>query len=497
MIFRLLFFLPMKKLKSILLSALILIVLPTILKSQAKPISSILKIEGFVFSDNNENGIFDPNEKPIQGVLISNGTNVVKSDIRGQFTIDKHQEYLFPIIGEKYKISGSKTPILNSANLVRIDSLSNKCLIALSKRKTSKRGAIAMVGDMQAGDSLELDYANRSVISELRSSKEIDLAIFLGDIINDDVKMMKPVKDALLNIGRDVAIVAGNHDRDQFSDNKLKTFNSEIGTETFAFFRKKTLYVIINNVVSEGKHGYFGGYSDSQLNFVKELIETAPSNTNIVICQHIPFIHTKNRDLLAEILYKYKPTPLFYSGHTHTVSNHSVKYKTTSFREIGSGASCGNWWQGEKGADGVPEAMMQCGSPRNYFLTTRKGETLISRYKAIGKPKNFQGTVTISGSKVLANIFGASDSSQVRIKINGGKWLQMKKEEIIATEVANIIENNKNATFPTHGNTKNPLRKRASSHIWTIESPSGNKYTQALISVKESSKNKILFKSTF
>ena len=35
---------------------------------------------------------------------------------------------------------------------------------------------------------------------------------------------------------------------------------------------------------------------------------------------HRADIHTKNRDLLAEILYKYKPTPHFYSGHTHTVT---------------------------------------------------------------------------------------------------------------------------------------------------------------------------------
>lgn len=487
----------MKKLKSILLSAIILIVFPSILESQAKPIASVLKIEGFVFLDKNENGIFDPNEKPVEGVLISNGANVVKSDRRGEFAIEKQQEYLFPIIGENYKISGSKSPILNSANLVRIDNFSKKCLIALSKRKTSKKRSVAMVGDMQAGDSLELNYANRSVLSELKSSKEIDLAIFLGDIINDDVKMMKPVKDAFVSIGRDVAIVAGNHDRDQFEENKLKTFNSEIGTETFAFFRNKTLYVILNNVVSEGKHGYFGGYSESQLNFVKELTETVSSKTEIVICQHIPFIHTKNRDLLAEILYKYKPTPHFYSGHTHTVSNHRVNYKTTSFREIVSGASCGNWWQGEKGADGVPEALMQCGSPRNYFLITKKGGKLISRYKAVGRPKNFQGTVTFLGSKVVANIFGASDSAQVRIKIGNGGWQTMKNENIIASEVATIIENNKNGKYPTTGNTKNPLRKRASSHIWTIESPYGNNYTQVIISVKESAKNKILFKSTF
>lgn len=73
----------------------------------------------------------------------------------------------------------------------------------------------------------------------------------------------------------------------------------------------------------------------------------------------------------------------------------------------------------------------------------------------------------------------------------------MKNENIIASEVATIIENNKNGKYPTSGNTKNPLRKRASSHIWTIESPYGNNYTQVIISVKESAKNKILFKSTF
>ena len=49
---------------------------------------------------------------------------------------------------------------------------------------------VAFVGDPQVDDETELGYARRSVYAELQARKDIDLAIFLGDMVNDDVSLL-------------------------------------------------------------------------------------------------------------------------------------------------------------------------------------------------------------------------------------------------------------------------------------------------------------------
>ena len=45
---------------------------------------------------------------------------------------------------------------------------------------------VALVGDPQVDDSTEMGYARRSVYRELRGRRDLDMCIFLGDLVNDN-----------------------------------------------------------------------------------------------------------------------------------------------------------------------------------------------------------------------------------------------------------------------------------------------------------------------
>lgn len=49
---------------------------------------------------------------------------------------------------------------------------------------------VALVGDPQVDDSTEMGYARRSVYRELRWRRDLDMCIFLGDLVNDNMSLL-------------------------------------------------------------------------------------------------------------------------------------------------------------------------------------------------------------------------------------------------------------------------------------------------------------------
>ena len=75
---------------------------------------------------------------------------------------------------------------------------------------------VAFVGDPQVDSETELSYARRSVYRELRERKDVDLAIFLGDLVNDKPELLEPTRATLDSLPYAWACVPGNHDRDVY-----------------------------------------------------------------------------------------------------------------------------------------------------------------------------------------------------------------------------------------------------------------------------------------
>lgn len=460
----------------------IFIILSTLSFGQSKTI----EVRGIVFEDTNGNGVRDKSEKLLIGVPVSNGEDIVLSNKKGEYLF--HAEAgasIFAIPSSDYK-SSSRIKNLN-ANFLYLDSVSyyNKTSIihdiALNKQAEASKFAIGAIGDIQMKDYQEINYANQSILSELMLRKDIDFNIFLGDQINENISLFPFVEQMIENLPMPSWSILGNHDRyTDGSTHQDKEFNRYFGASHYAFNYGKIHFIVLNNVYSKDNNRNYAGYTtDEQLNFITNDLKYVPKENTIVLCQHIPMVYTRNKDSILKLL-ENRGKVLILSGHTHQVGRYVF---SENIQELTAGATCGNWWVGERDWLGIPTALMQCGTPRGYFTVDFNQNNYKFQFKGIGLDKDSQMDIWINGQDsidqyvedlknldknlIVANIYGASDSTRVLMQIDNGSWVEMEQSRMVAPGVSRVISLNKDDAYPSKHSRRGALRKRESPHIWT------------------------------
>lgn len=370
-------------------------------------------------------------------------------------------------------------------------------LFLISLPSPAKGLRVAFVGDPQVDDSLELEFARRSIYRELRQRKDIDMAVFLGDLVNDDTLLLPATKESLDSLPFNWVCVPGNHDRNLYGKNPdgtkrlrdLQSYRKVIGNPDTVFVIGGIRFILMNNVRHSEKGEYEGGLTSVQKEWLDSVV-TAPSSSKAaltVFAAHIPTGRKDKADSVMAILEKAgRIMPVF--GHTHTVSRHSVQSPTgVEFEMLVAGASCGSWWRGVRDKDGIPYALQNCGAPRGYFIADfrRNGEYSL-RYKCIGRPEDelcsayvspLPATSSAADSTVLTvNVFGGSSDGIPEAKIKGIKgWIPLSQKGDIAPEVLEVIDFNRKATREERKKNKRdfiPLRNMKSPHVWSAVIPS-------------------------
>ncbi len=286
--------------------------------------------------------------------------------------------------------------------------------IASSTAMGRQRGhfRIALVGDPQVNDSTEMSYARKSIYRELAERKDIDFALFLGDLVNDNMSLLPESVRIIDSLPYPCMMIPGNHDRDIYSKEKgshstrardLTTWKSTVGYVDTAFVIGKTRFILMNNVRARngGMADYEGGITECQRHWLDSVLnkaaESSPRNKTIqktsltILATHIPFSQMKGQDsILAMIPDACKL--LFVSGHTHSVARGEISIASpdgisANAEEVIVGATCGSWWRGVKDGYGIPYAVQNCGAPRGYFIADiHSDERYDLDYKCVGRP---------------------------------------------------------------------------------------------------------------
>ena len=231
---------------------------------------------GYIFIDENENGIKDKKEKGLINIPVSNGDTIIKTDKNGFFSIScDNATSLFPVLPSDYELSGGN--IKNSLFHFNNDTLNREIFFPVRKTGKTQNHKIAVIGDPQVDNLKQLDYAIRSVYQELTNRDDLDINIFLGDIINEKNDLLPLSRTVIENIGTSSYVACGNHDLDySIPLNKDSVFNSVFGASTYSFNKGNVHYIVIQNVYSEpSKRNYKGFYTDRQLRFIKNEIGRA------------------------------------------------------------------------------------------------------------------------------------------------------------------------------------------------------------------------------
>lgn len=352
---------------------------------------------------------------------------------------------------------------------------------------------VALVGDPQVDDSTEMGYARRSVYRELYGRRDLDMCIFLGDMVNDNMSLLPESVGVVGSLPYQCFMVPGNHDRDVYRGPKLSTYRRRdlstwrkvVGYVDTSFVRGNVRFVLMNNVrhSDSGMTDYVGGFTDRQKHWLDSVLNRCVGETSgkmlsraernpslTILATHIPFSQMKGRDSVLALVPDTSRL-LFVSGHTHFVSRDGF------LRELIVGAACGSWWRGVKDSDGIPYALQSCGAPRGYFVADiHRNGTYDLSYKCIGRPASDQLSAwavpndsTGPSYRLYINVFGGSSDGIVRISGLGRRTCACERSQMAAPEVEQVIRLNASRSRDyrkAHRDEFIPLRRKPSPHLW-------------------------------
>ena len=348
-------------------------------------------------------------------------------------------------------------------------------LLTLTLPLGAQRLRVAFVGDPQVDNDLELSYARRSVYKELRERRDVDLAIFLGDLVNDDVSLLAPSRATLDSLPYAWACVPGNHDRDVYHDKSrprdMATYARVIHAPDTAFERAGVQFILMDDVRLEGKGGYEGGFREDQKAWLQQQLEAIPASRLAVLCAHIPFNEFKAKDSLETIL-RVHPRLLLMCGHTHTMARYTLEFPGgLAVEEVLAGAACGSWWRGRPDRHGIPSATQNCGAPRSYYLASFKDGGYRLDYKVIGEPASVKASATLMDStRLVVNVFGGASEGSVQVKIPGRcGWITLPRHAEVAPEALETYQFNKTLEKRHRNPLFIPILRSKSPHIWSLD----------------------------
>ena len=425
--------------------------------------------KGCVYHDVNENKVMDEGEVGIANIYVSNGVDIVKTDKGGKYKIPISDDAIIFVI----KPRDWMTPV-DKLNLPRFyyihkpggspdnfvyrgveatGALPENINFPLYAEKGKSKFKMIVFGDPQPYSLEEVDFFSENIVSELVGLKGIEFGMTMGDIVGDNLDLLKPMNQAVAKIGVPWYNVLGNHDvnfqadRDELSD---ETFERVYGPPNYAFVYGDVHFIVVDNVIMNapvGDRGYVGGLRPDQIEFVKNYLKLISKDDLIVLTMHIPLVqHERFRESDQKKLF----TLLSEFPHTLSISAHSHTQNNTFFHEESShwqgevphhhfnvGTTSGNWWNGVRDENDIPLTMMRDGTPNGYSYITFNGTNYIIDWKVSGKSENYRMNIHTprgvsekesASTNITVNFFNGSEQSELSFRVLGETgWNQMEK----------------------------------------------------------------------
>lgn len=441
-------------------------------------------VTGRIYDDRNGNNLPDTGEKGLRGIAVSNGDTLVLTDRRGRFCLPLQRgQSLFPILPADRSLSASPR-VVNAGFYTWMPDASapgGEINFGLARKHVKKQFSLNAIGDVQVGDEQEMDYAARTLWPELLHEDAGAVNLFLGDLVNNNLALLPPLKQLMEQLPAPSWTVVGNHDRDADTVRMRQTasYSAVFGAPAYAFNEGNVHFIVLNNVYGKGKRSYTGRLSEAQLRFVENDLKLIHPHTQLVLAMHIPLAQTSNARELTALL-KGRGDVLVLSGHLHRVARYFLSGDGVCIHELSAGASCGFWWVGEKDWEGIPAALMQCGTPRSYFTFRFSGQGYTFSCKGIGMDASRQMGISVAGidstvarpaGEVYLTVYGASDSTTVRCRIDDGRWMACSKVRVADINVERIRRWNSENVYPTRYSRIDPFRGQPSPQVWMFTLP--------------------------
>lgn len=416
--------------------------------------------KGVVFHDANNNGQRDDGEKPLAGIRVSNGREIVKTDAQGRYELPVDNDTILFVI----KPEGWRTPISEHqlprfyyihkpkgspdskyAGVAPTGPLPKSVDFPLYPQTEPETFKAILFGDPQPRDQKEVDYIAHDVVEELVGT-DASFGVTLGDIVFDNLALFEPQAKMIGLLGIPWYNVIGNHDinydakHDHTSD---ETFERVFGPSYYSFDYGKVHFLVLDDIqwlVNEnGKGHYEGGLGKEQMTFIKNDLALIPEDQLVVLMMHIPLVDVNDRQDLYRLIEK-RPFCLSISAHKH-VHQHRYITKKDGWRgpephhHVINVTVSGSWWEGAPDERGIPHTMMADGAPNGYSIISFDGHEYSLDFKAAGRSKDYQmqihaadavSTDQLGEAVIFANVFNGSEKTRVEMRLGeNDEWTPM------------------------------------------------------------------------
>lgn len=366
--------------------------------------------------------ITDQNGKPIMGVAVSDGYDVVTTDANGVYQFAAHEDarILSVSVPAEYEIPYKD----NRPDFwVSIDPTEYEIRTDFTFRKrvsSAENFTIFSLADTHVKTAEHYTRFSTETMTDLETLvndgnyNENSFAVILGDIVFDSYEQVENVKTSLVNSPVPVFPCFGNHDcSSSVGESELdliSKYQQHFGPVDYSFNIGKAHVVFMKDMIYEGKspygtegHNYAQGILDHQLEWLKKDLAAVEDKENklIIMCVHIPLRGTGNgsknyRAVVNEML-KFKEAHVF-SGHHHGVYNHIPSSDVTvggkNFYDHNQVAAAGTWWKSHLNPDG---------SPNGYMVYNISGNTIADyAFKGTNQSSGYQMRVYDGGVEYSA-----------------------------------------------------------------------------------------------
>lgn len=376
--------------------------------------------------------------RPCRGVAVTDGYDMVTTDVSGKYALTAHPqaEFIYISVPAGYTIPHNNgiaqfyVPIITDRPVMTADFQLEQL------QQPDDKHVFIVWSDPQVQTTGQAEEVSTVSIPDLRATVAtypagtLFHAMGCGDLAWDRLQFFDAYKKHAASSGIPFFQLIGNHDLDldaRSDEESSKTFLKQFGPSYYSFNRGKIHYVAIDNVFYLGTGRRFIGYiTENQLQWLEKDLALVPAGTSVILCLHIPcnngvqrrnklkeedFTHVvANREKLYKLLTPYHVHIM--SGHTH-FSEHVIE---ANIEEHIHGAVCGAWWTGPICWDGTP---------KGYGLYEIDGKDIRWYYKSIGHKRDHQmrlyapGMLPAHPDHFVANIWNWDPKWKVEWLENG------------------------------------------------------------------------------
>ncbi|WP_236568068.1 MULTISPECIES: calcineurin-like phosphoesterase family protein [unclassified Nocardiopsis] len=420
------------------------------------PVADGSVLTGQVFVDADRDGVSDGDEAGLPGVVVTNGREVVETDHEGRYRLPAfdnmtvsitqpsgHQvpldEHNIPQFHYNHLPEGS--PDLRYGGIAPTGPLPSAVNfpVAESEETADAEQGCVIAGDLQTYDRQEIEYARAGAIRDLAERHDYAGcgALFVGDVVGDDLSLYPDVKDLVSVINGPVRFLPGNHDLDfdaPTSEHSFDTFRAQLAPEYYSF-DVGDVHVIALNTVDypctagddspagiEGRcadprnrPAYNGRIDDDQLAWLERDLDLVDRDKLIVLASHISLLNYADATSpvhqvdqvrrVHELLRGRRAVAV--SGHSHSIENLKTGDGVEGWREIfgveglpfphiTAGAISGDWYSGAVGEEGYPAAIGRDGGRPGVVTLDIRGNGFRERYTVTGEPDGAQTQLAIN-----------------------------------------------------------------------------------------------------